>query len=431
MKKLLSLVKKMPGFNTLILPYHWLQAFHAANKYDYPASAMKVIGVTGTSGKTTTAFMIHKVLTEAGKKAGLLTTVAYGVGSDLKEQAEHMTTMPPKPLNQRIAAMRDAGVEYLVLEVTSQALSQHRIFGIPIDVAVFTNITHEHLDYHKTFANYLKAKQKLFRIANKTPGGERIGIVNADDPNASAFTKIIKNSLTYGLRRGDLRAQRVKLTTSGVSYDVKLNDGKQVHIKSPIPGSFNVYNSLVAVAVGQVYGLTPEQIEQGITKLTSVDGRMVRVDEGQNFDVIVDFAHTPDAFEQIYSSLSIAKDKIITMFGAAGDRDHSTRAIRGKIAGEHSRAVVITEDDPRYDDLDENFAMIEDGVKQAGNKNYFKVYDRAEAIEKAFNLAKKGDMVLLLGMGHEKTILRADGEHEWEDEAVARKILKKLKTAKR
>jgi UDP-N-acetylmuramyl-tripeptide synthetase len=351
------------------------------------------------------------------------------VGDDLKSQVAHMTTVSAGLLNKRIATMRDAGAEYLVLEVTSHALAQYRIFGIPIDVAVMTNVTHEHLDYHKTFANYLGAKLKLFKSAQKTHGGQKVGIVNADDPTAAIFADAVANPLTYGVEQGDLQARQVKLSPAGIDYYVKV-DSQKLHIRSSIPGEFNVYNSLAAVGVGLTYGLTPEQIEQGIAALTSVEGRMTRIDEGQDFSVFVDFAHTPDAFEKIFNSLSIDKSKIISLFGAAGQRDHSTRAERGKIAGAGSRAVVITEDDPRDDDLDENFAMIEDGVKQSGNENYFKIYDRTDAIKKALSLAKPGDVVLLLGMGHEKSIVRADGDHPWDEIETAHKILKKLVKSK-
>ncbi|MDR1969751.1 MAG: UDP-N-acetylmuramyl-tripeptide synthetase, partial [Candidatus Nomurabacteria bacterium] len=328
-----KLLEKIPGYNKLVVPLHRVRSFRAANKHDYPASSMKVIGITGTNGKTTTAFMVHKMLSEAGYKTGLMTTVAYGVGKNLKSQISHMTTVSAGLLNKRIAEMRDAGAEFLVLEVTSHALSQYRTFGIPIDVAVITNVTHEHLDYHKTFANYLNAKRRLFKLTDKTHDGQRIGIVNADDGAARLFAGDISHPLTYGIEKGDLRARQVKLSPSGIDYYVKV-DGAKLHIRSSIPGLFNVYNSLAAVGVGLSYGLTPEQIEKGIAALTTVEGRMSRIDEGQGFQVVVDFAHTPDSFEKILSDFRVTTEgKLIVMFGSAGRRDEAKRAVQGEIAG--------------------------------------------------------------------------------------------------
>jgi UDP-N-acetylmuramoyl-L-alanyl-D-glutamate--2,6-diaminopimelate ligase len=423
------LLEKIPGYDKLVLPLHRVRAFRAANKYDYPAASMKVIGITGTNGKTTTAFMVHKMFTEAGFKTGLLTTVAYGVGKELKPQISHMTTVSAGLLNKRIADMRDAGVEYLVLEVTSHALSQHRTFGIPIDVAVLTNMTHEHLDYHKTFANYVNAKRRLFKIANKTHGGQKIGIINADDPIAKVFMGDIQNPTTYGINGGDLQARQVKLSSSGIDYYVKAN-GERLHIRSNIPGEFNVYNSLAAVGVGLSYGLKTEQIEKGIAALQSVEGRMNRLVEGQAFQVVVDYAHTPDSFEKLLSDFRVTtKGRLIVMFGLAGRRDEAKRAKQGEIAGKYADIVVLTEEDDREIDGEEILNQIASGAKKAGKelkKDLFKVHDRTKAIEFALKQAKSSsDVVMLLGKGHEKTIERADGAHAWNEIATARKILKK------
>jgi len=438
-----KLLEKIPGYDQLVLPLHRAQSFRAANKYDYPASSMKVIGVTGTNGKTTTCFMIHSMLTEAGFKTGLMTTVAHGVGRDLKPQISHMTTVSAGLLNQRIAAMRDAGAEYLVLEVTSHALAQYRVFGIPFDVVVFTNITHEHLDYHKTFANYLKAKLKLFKLAHKTHGGKKIGIVNYADPAAEYFADAIDRPLAYGIERGDIVARQVKLTAAGVEYYVKLpralkeefpeideqNFSDKLHIRTNIPGEFNVYNSLAAMTVGLVYGLTARQIEDGIAALPGVEGRMTRIDEGQKFTVIVDFAHTPDSFEQLLSDFRAStRGKLIVMFGSAGRRDETKRAVQGKIAGKYADVVVLTEEDDRDVDGQEILTQIASGAEKSGKKldqDLFKVLDRTAAIEFALKQASGADdVVMLLGKGHEKTIERADGAHPWDEVGTTRKLLR-------
>jgi UDP-N-acetylmuramoyl-L-alanyl-D-glutamate--2,6-diaminopimelate ligase len=429
-----KLLEKVPGYDKLVLPLHRARAFRAASKYDYPAAAMKVIGITGTNGKTTTAFMVHKMLSQAGYKVGLMTTVAYGVGDNLKPQVAHMTTVSAGLLNKRIAAMRDAGAEYLVLEVTSHALAQYRTFGIPIDVAVMTNITHEHLDYHKTFANYLGAKRKLFKLAQKTHGGKKIGVINADDPAAAIFADDIANPLTYGVEKGDLQARQVKLSPSGIDYYVK-TDGQKLHIRSSIPGEFNVYNSLAAVGVGLSYGLTPEQMEQGSAARKTVEGRMVRIDGGQKFKVVIDYAHTPDSFEKLLSDFRRStKGKLIVMFGSAGRRDETKRAVQGEIAGKFADIVVLTEEDDRDIDGEEILSQIAGGVERSGKelkKDLFKVHDRTAAIEFALKQAESpDDVVMLLGKGHEKTIERADGEHPWNESEMAQKILKKLVKSK-
>lgn len=426
-----SKLQTFPGYNQLVLPLHWLQALAAAQKYHYPAKHLRVIGVTGTNGKTTTSFMVWKMLNHAGHKTGLLTTVAWGgVGGNddpdstsidtsalsLHKQIEHMTTERVDVLNQRIRAIADAGAEFLVLETTSHALVQFRTLGIPIEIAVFTNITHEHLDYHKTFANYRAAKLKLFRQS-------KFGIVNADDPNAHYFTEIYSpgDIKTYGIHHGDYRATEVELKSTGVNYSCG-----DIKVKTQIPGEFNVYNSLAALAVGKQLGLTDSEITSGIHSLRSVEGRMNRVDVGQPFDVIVDYAHTPDALEKVFTSVHHHPGKIISLHGGAGRRDESTRFIRGEILGKYSDFVVITEDDSR----DEDPAKIADpfikGAEKTGktlDQNLFYLPDREQAIRRALDLAEPGDLVLILGKGHEKTILRADGPHEFEDLAVTRRLL--------
>lgn len=396
-------------------------------KAGYPAHSMKVIGVTGTNGKTSTSFMIHRMLHDAGYKVGLMSTVAYGVGDDIRPQVHHMTNVPMPELMQRLKWMKAQGVEYLVLETTSHALAQNRVYGVPYSIAVLTNLTHEHLDYHKTFENYRAAKVKLFQLANKNRKGMRLGIVNGDDPNAHYFTEAIINPIRYGIDNGDVRAEHVKLSSDGVQYDTTI-EGKQYHIKCHIPGSFNVYNSLAAVCVGHALGLSEKQVEQGIANLSGVEGRMTRIDEGQDFSVIVDFAHTPDSFEKLFKDLKpVVKGKLIVLFGSAGRRDEAKRAIQGELAGRYADEVVITEEDDRDIDGMQILEQIAGGAEKAGkkrDKDLFFVHDRPEAIQFAINRAKKGDTVLLLGKGHEKTIERADGEHPWDEIGTAHTAVK-------
>ncbi len=410
------------GLFRWVEPYgHLAEAmvFNALN--GFPARGMKVIGVTGTNGKTTTSFMIHRMLHEAGIKAGLMTTVAYGVGDDIRPQVQHMTNVSVPELMKRLKWMKAQGIEWLVLETTSHALAQNRVWGVPYQVAVMTNVTHEHLDYHGTFEKYRDAKRKLFKIASKR--GLRAGIINAEDESAELFVHDIANPLTYGIKDGDLRAHNVKLTPGGARYAARIGDD-EYRVECHIPGSFNVYNSLAAAAVGRTLGLTKDQVERGIAALSAVEGRMTRIDEGQDFDVIVDFAHTPDSFEKLFKDLRpVVQGKLICMFGSAGRRDEAKRAIQGRLAGEYCDEVVVTEEDDRDVDGVAIMNQIAEGAESAGKvreQNLFLVHDRTEAIKFAIDRAGKGDTVLLLGKGHEKTIERADGEHSWDEIATAR-----------
>jgi UDP-N-acetylmuramoyl-L-alanyl-D-glutamate--2,6-diaminopimelate ligase len=372
--------------------------------------------------------MIHKMLHEAGYKVGIMSTVAYGVGDDIKPQIAHMTTVSVPVLLSRIKEMKADGMEWLVLETTSHALAQHRVWGMPFSIAVFTNLTHEHLDYHGTFERYREAKMKLFKMTNKNKKGYRAGIINADDANSGYFARCVANPITYGVSNGDARALDVKLTPSGSTYTA-VADNEEYHIKCHLPGSFNVSNSLACLAVGRTIGLSKKQIEQGIAALKRVEGRMDPIDEGQDFEVIVDFAHTPDSFEKLFKDLKpVVTGKLICLFGSAGRRDEAKRAIQGRLAGEFCDEVVITEEDDRDVDGVEIINQIAEGAESAGKvreKDLFLVHDRTEAIAFAIGRAQKGDTVLLLGKGHEKTIERADGEHPWDEIATARRALTK------
>lgn len=393
----------------------------------FPAHGLKVIGVTGTNGKTTTSFLIHRMLHEAGYKVGLMTTVAYGAGLDIKPQMTHMTTASVPVLHKRIKELKAQGIEWLVLETTSHALAQHRVWGVPYTLSVLTNITHEHLAYHGTFERYVAAKRMMFEQTNRNKKGMQLGIINADDPNAEHFASAVSNTVMYGMERGDLKADNVQMSPDGVKYEVAV-DGKTYHIACKLPGSFNVYNSLAAVGVGRALGLSEQQIEQGIAALESVEGRMTRIEEGQDFNVIVDYAHTPDSFEKLFNDLRpVVSGKIIALFGSLGGGDKGKRPLQGEIAGRFADEVILTQEDDRDEDPDQIMNDIAQGAMKAGkvkDKDLFFIHDRAEAIQIAMNRAQKGDTVLLLGKGHEKTQEDANGEHPWDEVATARAALK-------
>lgn len=411
---------------------HLLEAVLMNTLYGFPARGMKVIGVTGTNGKTTTSFLIHRMLHEAGYSVGLMTTVGYGVGSDIKMQVHHMTNVPLPELMKRLRHMKRSGVEWLVLETTSHALAQHRTWGVPYSVAVVTNVTHEHLDYHKTFERYVAAKRMLFEQTEANAKGLQVGIVNADDAVSAPYAEAVERSVSYGIEAGDVRARNIEMSATGIKYTAMSPD-ESYHIESSLAGSFNVYNTLAAVCVGRTLGLSRQEIEQGIAALPSVEGRMVTVDEGQPFGVLIDFAHTPDSFEKLFKDLRpTVKGKLIVMFGSAGRRDESKRAVQGQLAGQYADEVVITEEDDRDVDGIAIMEQIAAGAESAGKikgDNLFLVHDRTKAI--AFALARAaqpGDMVVLLGKGHEKTIERADGEHPWDELGTTKDALRALRS---
>ena len=415
MQNLKKQLEKLPFYNTAVLPYHYAQSVVSGLVYKFPGRKLHVIGVTGTNGKSTTCFMIWQMLNHSGRKAGLMTTIAWGVDK-IKPELNHMTTSDSFTLNRRIREIADSGAEYLVLEITSHALAEFRILNIPIEIAVFTNLTHEHLDYHKTIAKYRAAKGKLIKKAD-------FSILNADDSSCGYYQKIAKDYTTYGIKKGRNRAENIKLSPSGVKYS--LGD---IKITTNLPGEFNVYNSLAAALVGQKLGLTNQEISSGIKSLESVEGRMTIIDEGQPFKVIVDYAHAPDALEKVFSSLGNHRGRIISVHGGAGRRDPSTRPIRGEILAKYSDIVIITEDDSRDEDPNLIAAGFIEGATKAGktlDQNLFIELNREKAIKQALDLAKKDDVILILGKGHEKTILRADGPHPFEDIKVAQKILQK------
>jgi UDP-N-acetylmuramoyl-L-alanyl-D-glutamate--2,6-diaminopimelate ligase len=416
-------------------PYgHLLEAFIINLINGFPGRGLKIIGVTGTNGKTSTSFMIHRMLQDAGYNTGLMTTVAWGAGEDIRSQIHHYTNVPSPELMQRLKYMKAQKVDWIVFETTSQALAQHRVFGVKYSVAVMTNVTHEHLDYHKTFERYRDAKRRMFKLANKNYKGLRVGVINAEDPSADLFANDIKKPILYGINKGGLQANDVNMTPAGSTYTAKYATNNETYkINCKLPGSFNVYNSLAAVGAGIALGLKREQIEKGIAALDSVEGRMNRINEGQVFDVIVDYAHTPDSFEKLFKDLKPAvKGKLIVLFGSAGRRDETKRPVQGELAGQYADEVILTEEDDRDIDGNQILNEISTGAEKAGKvkgKDLFLVLNRVEAINFAVNRAAAGDTLLLLGKGHEKTIERANGENPWDEIAETRNALRSLKKA--
>lgn len=442
-----SVVKKVVPQHLFkeIEPYgHWGEAMFYQVKNGFPAKNLKIIGVTGTDGKTTTCTLITQMLRNSGKKVAMITTISvdYGDGRGEQPNPTRMTTMGAASLISLLKKVQGNGVEWLVLETTSHALAQHRVWGIPYSVGVMTNVGHEHLDYHRTFERYREAKKMLFVQTNRNKKGLQVGVANADDPSGKLFAAAIKHPILYGCNTGDLRATNISSTPSGSTYTAKI-DNDEYSITCHLPGSFNVYNSLATVGVGRAIGLSREQIEQGIASLQSVEGRMTRVDEGQNFEVIVDYAHTPESFEKLFKEIKpITKGRLIAVFGSAGRRDEAKRAEQGRIAGKYCDIVIATEEDDRDIDGLEILTQIADGAVKSGkvrDDNLFLIHNREDAVEAAVKMAKKDDVILLLGKGHEKSILTngpkaAELRHELQNDDDPRRVIKRdydeVKTAR-
>jgi UDP-N-acetylmuramoyl-L-alanyl-D-glutamate--2,6-diaminopimelate ligase len=389
---------------------HLVEAMIEQTLYGKPAKNLKIIGVTGTDGKTSTSTLISHLLRHNGYKVAMMTTISvdYGDGKGEQPNPSRLTTVGSLDLTRKLKRIKENNVDWLVLETTSQALAQHRVWGIPYSIAVMTNVNHEHLDYHGTFERYRDAKRMLFKQTNRNRRGYMVGIINAEDPSAKLFAKDIKNPLTYGTKNADLEAKDIKMSTSGSKYMAHIGEDKY-EIICNLPGSFNVYNSLAAVAVGRIIGLDKKSIEDGIAELKAVEGRMTIVDEGQNFEVIVDYAHTPESFEKIFNEVKpLVKNRLIAVFGSAGRRDEEKRAQQGKIAGQFCDIVIATEEDDRDMNGQEILNQIAEGAESTGKqmgRNLLLIHDREEAIISVINMAQKGDVIVFLGKGHEKSIL--------------------------
>lgn len=391
--------------------YHLTRAFLASVRLGSPSKKIIVIGVTGTDGKTTTAHMIYEILKASGKKVSLISSIFAAIGEEIYDTGFHVTTPNPVALQRFLKQMVDGGSEYAVLEVTSHGLDQNRISGINFTVGVLTNITHEHLDYHRTYANYLRAKSKLFKKV-------KASILNADDDSYSQMRNLVGGQIvTYGIE--------YKADFMPTNFPIKLQ----------IPGSYNIYNALAATAVARYLGIDKKIIKWALYNFQNLTGRMEEVDFGQDFKVIVDFAHTPNALENALKSLTSqlkAKDsKLIAVFGAAGRRDKGKRFLMGEVSAKLSDYTVITDEDPRTENPMSIAKEVAKGCEKVGarkNKNYFIVTDRTKAIQFAIGkLAQTGDIVGIFGKGHEKSMCYGKTEYPWSDQEAAKQaIIEKL-----
>jgi len=408
--------------------------------YGDPSLRLGIVGITGTDGKTTTSFLAAAALEAAGLPSGLVGTVATQVGRIREANPEHMTT-PGAPLLQRtLRAMADAGNTVAVVETTSHGLAADRVRGIAYDIAILTNLTHEHLEFHGSWEAYRDAKLSLFErlaVGRTNPikelGGRRwpkAAIVNADDPNAGAFAGVAQEAgariVTYGTDpSADVRATRVEEDAQRLRIGFEAPAGSST-VDLQLAGRFNVHNALAVVALGEVLELDPAAVRAGLAGVAGVPGRMERLQAGQPFGVVIDYAHSPASLEKVLGLLApLAAARgggVIAVFGSAGERDTEKRPMMGRIAAELTRLVVVTDEDPRGEDrlaiLDDIARGAEDGGKRR-DRDLFLIPDRPRAVEAAFERARPGDIVLLAGKGHERSIIGPDGPVAYDERSVA------------
>lgn len=409
-------------------PYgHLAEAVIAQNQAGFPARKLKVIGVTGTDGKTTTCLLIAAMLKQSGLKTAYITTSTVDLGDDKGEQVNPtgLTTGSAKRLNQLIKEIKANGVDWLVLEVSSHALQQRRVWGIPFTLAVLTNMSHEHLDYHGTFENYRKAKERLFKLTNINKHGLRTGVINADDKTAQFFERDVQTALTYGIKSGNLLAKQIKSSLKGNEFIAEI-DGDRYHIKSSLAGDFNVYNLLATVAIGRLVGLSVAQVEQGIASLEQVKGRMMSIDEGQKFKVFIDYAVTPTALENVLTTTRklAGKGKLHIVFGATGDRDKTKRPLMGEVASRLADKVYLTDDETYTEDPEQIRKSVYNGVKKVNRAKVEIFDDRKQAILSALKSAKPSDIVVITGIGHQSSRNMGGKKIPWSDIATTKEILK-------
>ena len=424
-------------------------AVAAAWWYGDPGRALGVVGVTGTDGKTTTAGMAVAALEAAGVRTGLVSTAEQKVGALRAPTPSHVTTPEAPELQRSLRAMAGAGDEAAVVETTSHGLALERVGEIPYDVAILTNLSHEHLEFHGTFEAYRAAKRSLFeRLAAapgrwpkpaSLPGGRawpRGGIVNADDAEAPTFAAATRAAgarlVTYGRTAGaDVRAVEESASPAGLEVGVTTPRGR-LRLALPLVGRFNVPNALAVVALGELLELDPAAVVGGLGGFRGVRGRMERVDCGQPFVVVVDYAHTPASLAAVLDELAplVRGDGgLVAVFGSAGERDVAKRAIQGRVAGARCRLVVLSDEDPRGEDPEAILAAIATGAEEAGLRrghDLLLVADREDGIRAALGRARPGDVVLLAGKGHELSILYANHALPWDERAVAERLLAEL-----
>jgi UDP-N-acetylmuramoyl-L-alanyl-D-glutamate--2,6-diaminopimelate ligase len=394
----------------------------SAEFYSHPSRELTLVGITGTNGKTTTSYVIESILTAAGRAAGVIGTINYRIKGT--ERPAPTTTPQSYDLQRLLREMVSAGVQDVVMEVSSHALDQGRVQGCHFDVGVFTNISPEHLDYHEDMDRYFAAKKRFFQEILAETDKDPWAIINIDDPLLREFQKEISSlkGITYGLDHGEIRALNREVSLHGIRATLTTPAGTW-EIQTPLIGEYNLYNIMAATAVGISLGITSETIQQGIADLSQVPGRMEQVSAGNPW-ILVDYAHTPDALEKTMREIKrLAKGKVLVVFGCGGDRDKSKRAPMGKIGARWSDLAIITSDNPRTEEPLKIIKEIEKGARKVRPHHYRVIPDRREAIKEAVALAGPQDIVLITGKGHEDYQIIGEERFPFDDREEAREAL--------
>ena len=396
-----------------------------ANWFGHPSDSMCMIGITGTNGKTTTTYMIKAIAEKAGYKVGLIGTIRNLIGDRIIPTDR--TTPESVELQRVFRLMRDEGVQLIVMEVSSHALDQDRVHGIEYLIGGFTNLTQDHLDYHKTFENYLAAKKIMFTRS-------KFAVMNADDSHSAELLRGINiPSITYGIRceKADVRAADIEICARNIEFEMLTPNGnKQINVS--IPGLFNVFNAMLAASVCMKLGIDLDTIAEGLKSVKGVSGRMESLPaEGFDFSVILDFAHTPDGLSNLLSAVQgFAKGRVIAVFGCGGDRDNAKRPIMGATAAKLADFCVITSDNPRTEDPTRIINMVLEGVRSEKTE-YVVIENRREAIRYALNIAKKDDVVVLAGKGHENYQEINGIKHPFDEKIIVAEILEDMRCGRK
>ena len=437
---MLNFIRKFISYdNPVRRLWHWIKGVTAAFVHGFPGYKMVVIGVTGTNGKTTTAHMIEHILSSAGKNVAMISTVELKKNGKSKPNKSKKTTLSPFYTQGFLANCARKKVEYVIIEASSHALHQSRLWGIPFAISVLTNITHEHLDYHGTMEKYATAKKTLFIKVSKSCVKKELDrvkqiphshafVLNTADRFYNEFVEIpCTRKISYGIGEGDLQANQISYSKNGSKFAIRYQE-TQIGVDLKIPGAFNVENALAASGVAMNCKLTLEEIKSGLETFEGVPGRMERIQSPKRFEVIVDFALTPDALDRLYDTLRQTVDnRLIGIIGSCGDRDKKKRPDMGRIVAEHTDITIVTDEEPYSEDPKTIMQAVYEGAKKIkkSGKNLHLIEGRYEAIEFAIKNAQEGDVIVVTGMGNFTTRSMNDGPMQWDEREIVREIISK------
>jgi UDP-N-acetylmuramoyl-L-alanyl-D-glutamate--2,6-diaminopimelate ligase len=423
-KKLARKVLPKKGIHAAEETYRKSRVYALQARHGFPAKGLRIIAVTGTNGKTTTASILNAILKQAGHKTAMLTTATIEINGEEKPNTSHRTMLLTADLVKFLKTAKKAKVDFVLFEATSQALHQHKLAGLPVEVAIMTNLTQDHLDYHKTMQEYANAKA---RVLNGYLKPKHV-ILNMDDEWYEFFAhQAVGTVHTYGHdKQADVRMSRQVYTVNGNRLRLTL-DRQTVELESPLAGKFNAYNTAAAVAAAHVLGVQNPIIIEAVAGFASVPGRMESIRAGQPFGVVVDYAHTPDALQNVLETLkSITRGNLAVVFGATGDRDPAKRPVMGQIAAKYADKIYLTDDETYTEDPAKIIDEVLKGIEDAGGKSKTTVVpDRKDAIKLAFKQAKAGDTVLLAGIGHQDYRNQGGKPLPWDERQIARELLTK------